>query len=63
LTPVDLLTHLNAEGLSKYDMPEFFVALDRMPLTSNGKILKRELNDWIDRHDVDPKPVSWQAPS
>lgn len=63
LIPADLLAHLDAEGLSKYDMPEFFVELDHMPLTSNGKILKRELNDWIDRHDVDPKPVRWQTPS
>jgi acyl-CoA synthetase (AMP-forming)/AMP-acid ligase II len=63
LIPAELLAHLDAEGLSKYDMPEFFVELDHMPLTSNGKILKRELNDWIDRHDVDPKPVRWQAPS
>jgi acyl-CoA synthetase (AMP-forming)/AMP-acid ligase II len=63
LIPAELLAHLDAEGLSKYDMPEFFVKLDHMPLTSNGKILKRELNDWINRHDVDPTPVRWQAPS
>lgn len=63
LNPTDLLAHLDAEGLSKYDMPEFFIELDHMPLTSNGKILKRELNDWINRHHVDPKPVRWQAPS
>ena len=63
LNPADLLAHLDAEGLSKYDMPEFFIELDHMPLTSNGKILKRELNDWINRHHVDPKPVRWQAPS
>ena len=58
----DLLAHLDAEGLSKYDMPEYFVTLDSMPLTSNGKIMKRELNEWIGRNEVDPQPVRWQAP-
>lgn len=61
LQPEDLLAHLDTEGLSKYDMPEYFVKLARMPLTSNGKILKRELNEAIARGDVDPQSVRWQA--
>ena len=39
----ELLDHLHAAGLSKYDMPEYFIALDAFPLTASGKILKREL--------------------
>jgi hypothetical protein len=32
-------------------------------LTSNGKILKRELNEWIERNEVEPQPVRWKAPA
>lgn len=63
LVPTDLLAHLDAEGLSKYDMPEFYLKLEHMPLTSNGKILKRELNEWIERNEVEPQPVRWKAPA
>ena len=37
------LDHLDREGLSKFDMPEFVLAMDAFPLTASGKILKREL--------------------
>ena len=40
-----LLDHLFEVGLSKFDMPEFFIAMDAFPLTASGKILKRELRD------------------
>ena len=62
LNPNNLLSHLNAEGLSKYDMPEFYIELERMPLTSNGKIKKRELNEWLEKGEVKPIPVHWKAP-
>jgi acyl-CoA synthetase len=42
----ELLRHLDSAGLSKYDMPEYFIAMDAFPLTASGKILKRELIDW-----------------
>ena len=45
--PMALLAHLNDLGLSKYDMPEFFVELSSFPLTASGKILKRELTDMV----------------
>ncbi|MES2562744.1 MAG: class I adenylate-forming enzyme family protein, partial [Pseudomonadota bacterium] len=41
-----MLAHLHGAGLSKYDMPEYFIALDAFPLTASGKILKRELVEW-----------------
>jgi len=53
----DLLAHLAAEGLSKYDMPEYFIRLDEFPLTASGKILKRELIDMVKRGDLAPEFV------
>jgi acyl-CoA synthetase (AMP-forming)/AMP-acid ligase II len=61
LTAEELLAHLDEAGLSKYDMPEFYLQIDRMPLTSNGKILKRELNAQIERGEVAPRAVRWTA--
>jgi acyl-CoA synthetase len=58
-----LLQHLDDAGLSKYDMPEYFLRLDQMPLTSNGKVLKRDLNAWIEEDRVKPKPVRRQGPA
>jgi acyl-CoA synthetase len=52
-----LLAHLSAEGLSKYDLPEFFIALDSFPLTPSGKILKRDLVEMVKRHEISPQFV------
>jgi acyl-CoA synthetase (AMP-forming)/AMP-acid ligase II len=60
-TAGDLLAHLDATGLSKYDMPEYFVCLDEIPLTPNGKIRKRDILDWIAQGRIRPEPVRWQA--
>lgn len=57
----EILAHLRAEGLSKYDMPEYFLKLDAFPLTPSGKILKRELVEMIKRGDVTPEPIRSQA--
>jgi acyl-CoA synthetase len=54
-----MLGHLNAEGLSKYDMPEYFIAMDAYPLTASGKILKRELVEWAKSGRIAPTPVRW----
>ena len=43
----ELLRHLAACGLSKYDMPEYYAALDALPLTASGKILKRALAEQV----------------
>jgi acyl-CoA synthetase len=42
-----MLRHLDRLGLSKYDMPEFFLAVDEIPLTASGKLRKRDIVDWI----------------
>ena len=48
-TPTTILEHLDAAGLSQYDMPEFILCVAEMPLTASGKIVKRELVRWVDR--------------
>jgi acyl-CoA synthetase len=52
-----ILQHLRAEGLSKYDMPEFFIRVDTFPLTASGKTLKRELVQMVKRGELLPQPV------
>jgi acyl-CoA synthetase len=54
-----MLAHLHAEGLSKYDMPEYFIAMEAYPLTASGKILKRELVEWAKSGHIAPMPVRW----
>lgn len=60
VTPEELLIHLDETGLSRFDMPEFYVRLDTLPLTPNGKVLKRELVDAIRRGDIKPLPVRFR---
>jgi acyl-CoA synthetase len=54
-----MLEHLHAVGLSKYDMPEYFIVLDAFPLTASGKILKRELVQWAKSGRIRPEPIRW----
>jgi acyl-CoA synthetase (AMP-forming)/AMP-acid ligase II len=59
----DILKHLDDEGLSKYDMPEFFVQVDEIPVTASGKIRKRDVVDWIADGRVKPQAVRFHAKS
>ena len=59
--PGELLEHLRANGLSKYDMPEYFLRLEEFPLTASGKILKRELVLQVRRGDIQPVFVRGNA--
>jgi acyl-CoA synthetase len=61
--PDELLAHLHASGLSRYDMPEYFIAMATYPLTASGKILKRELVEWARAGRINPLPVRWTDPS
>ena len=58
-----MLAHLDEAGLSRFDMPEYFLRLDAMPLTSSGKILKRELVARIKAGGLVPQPVRWHRPT
>jgi acyl-CoA synthetase (AMP-forming)/AMP-acid ligase II len=55
--PGALLEHLDACGLSRYDMPEFMLQLSEMPLTASGKLLKRELARRAAEGELQPFPV------
>jgi acyl-CoA synthetase len=56
---IDMLDHLAAEGLSKFDMPEWFLVVDAFPLTASGKILKRELAEMAKRGEISPVAVRY----
>ena len=58
----ELLRHLDAAGLPKYDMPEYFIAIEAFPLTASGKILKRELVEWAKSGRIRPAPVRFASP-
>jgi acyl-CoA synthetase len=62
-TSGELLLHLHQAGLSRYDMPEYFIAMTAYPLTASGKILKRELVEWAKSGHIQPKPVRWTDPA
>ena len=52
-----MLKHLETEGLSKYDMPEYLVEIDDMPMTPGGKVSKRDLLALISAGEVNPQPA------
>ena len=60
-SPEEILGHLDDAGLSKYDMPEFFLQLEEIPLTASGKMRKRDIVDWIADGRAQPKPIGRQA--
>lgn len=57
----DLMQHLRDQGISKYDMPEYFVRLEEFPLTASGKILKRELALQVRRGELAPVPIAGKS--
>ena len=57
--PQGLLDHLAAEGLSKFDMPEYFIRVEAFPLTASGKILKRELIGMAMRGELEAQSVRY----
>jgi len=56
-----VLDHLAEAGLSKYDMPEWYLPVPALPLTASGKILKRELAEMVKRGELQPVPVRYNA--
>ena len=49
-----VIEFLREQGLSKYDLPEYFAEIDRMPLTPGGKVLKRKLLEMIEAGRLNP---------
>jgi len=56
-----MLAHLAAEGLSKFDMPEWFLLTDELPLTASGKILKRTLAERARAGTLAAEPVCYRT--
>jgi len=61
IEPDELIRHLHEQGLSKYDMPEYFIRVEEFPLTASGKILKRELTLLVRRGELVPALIRGQA--
>jgi len=57
LTGDETLAHLRQAGLSKFDMPEYFIAMESFPLTASGKILKRELESQLASGSLVPDAI------
>jgi acyl-CoA synthetase (AMP-forming)/AMP-acid ligase II len=62
-SPEEILKHLDDVGLSKYDMPEYFVEVDEIPLTASGKMRKRDVVNWIAEGRAKPVAIRWQPSS
>ena len=52
-----ILDHLDLAGLTKYEMPEYFLELPYIPLMPNGKIQKLDIIKWVQDGTVKPAPV------
>ena len=61
--PESILRHLDLAGLPQYDMPEFILPLEEMPLTASGKVVKRELARWVEEGRIRPLPVRFRSPA
>lgn len=61
-TADEMLAHLGEAGLSRYDMPEYYIELESFPLTASGKVLKRALVELVKTGSISPQPVRWQPP-
>ena len=57
----DLLSHLDNAELSKFDMPEYFVQLDDIPLLPSGKVFKRRLVQWLEDKEIVPQPIRFTS--
>jgi len=58
LSSSEMLDHLAAEGLSRYDMPEFWLPLADIPLMPNGKMEKLEILRRVRDGSLTPEPVA-----
>jgi acyl-CoA synthetase len=59
VNPDELLEHLADAGVSKFDMPEYFVRFEAFPLTASGKILKRRLAEMAKRNEIALTPIRY----
>lgn len=57
ITSAEMLDHLTAEGLSRYDLPEFWLPQADIPLMPNGKMDKLEIMGRVRDGSLIPEPV------
>ena len=57
----EFLAHLHCADLSRYDLPEYSIAMTAFPLTASGEILKRELVLWAREGRIQPTPIRWSG--
>ncbi|MGP1679541.1 MAG: class I adenylate-forming enzyme family protein, partial [Burkholderiales bacterium] len=57
----EMLAHLDAAGLSRYDMPEYYLVMTEFPMTASGKTLKRELVAWARESRILPTPCRYRG--
>lgn len=57
----ELLDAMDAAGLSRYELPEFFVALPEIPVMTNGKVRKPDLVRRVQEGEIVPVPVKRQV--
>lgn len=60
VTPDEVLLHLDSSGLSHFDMPEYYLILNSIPLTASGKILKRDIVSQVLAGTVVPLPIRYK---
>jgi acyl-CoA synthetase len=60
-TPGQILDFIDAAGLTRYEIPEYFVALSEFPIMSNGKIRKPDLVARVRSGEIVPQSVRWQG--
>ncbi|MEK9644739.1 MAG: class I adenylate-forming enzyme family protein [Alphaproteobacteria bacterium] len=58
LSAEEVLRHLADEGLSRYDMPEFWLPYNDIPVMPNGKLDKQEIIRRVGDGTLKPEPVS-----
>ena len=57
----DLLNHLDQAGLSRFDMPEYYLKLHDIALTASGKFYKRDMVEDIKLGKLKPEPVRFES--
>ena len=62
ITVEEFFLHLHDQGLSKYDMPEYFGIVESFPVTASGKILKRELQELFKNNGLKLEAVRFIPP-
>ena len=54
----DILAHLAAEGLSRYDMPEFWIPVSDLPIMTTGKLDKTEIQRRVRAGELSAESVA-----